>query len=213
MTKRTRLIVALSLNAAIVLMEVIGLALSINSSGLAMFQYYTQDSNYFALIASTLFVATAATSLKEGTAIPSWVKRLRYMATCCLTLTFLVVLFVLIPMMGFNTAYYMLFSGSMLYHHFLCPVIAIVSLVFFEESIPLTRKNLLIAMIPTAFYAVVIIILNVAHVLVGPYPFLHVYEQPVYMSIIWTIVILGMALLIAWLLALSTKAASRKRNA
>ena len=35
----------------------------------------------------------------------------------------------------------------------------------------------------------------------GPYPFLRVYEQPVYMSIIWVIVILGSAYGIAFLLA------------
>jgi hypothetical protein len=44
----------------------------------------------------------------------------------------------------------------------------------------------------------------------GPYPFLHVYEQPVYMSIIWFAAILGGAYFMAWLLLKANKKCSIK---
>ena len=56
-------------------------------------------------------------------------------------------------------------------------------------------------MLPTLIYALILMALNLMRVVEGPYPFLRVYEQPVYMSIIWVIVILGSAYGIAFLLA------------
>ncbi|HPF53799.1 MAG TPA: hypothetical protein PLM48_04040 [Clostridia bacterium] len=67
-------------------------------------------------------------------------------------------------------------------------------------------------MTPTLLYAIVIIILNIAKLLVGPYPFLHIYEQPWYMSIVWIAVILGMATLLAWLLWLLNRAVGKRRG-
>ena len=40
---------------------------------------------------------------------------------------------------------------------------------------------------------------NVARVYKGPYPFFYVYEQPLWVSGMWVVVILGGALLIAWM--------------
>ena len=57
------------------------------------------------------------------------------------------------------------------------------------------------ALLPTLVYALVLVILNLAKLVDGPYPFLKVYQQPVYMSCIWVLAILGGAYLIAALLA------------
>ena len=53
------------------------------------------------------------------------------------------------------------------------------------------------AMLPTLLYGTITMLLNILRKLNGPYPFLHVYEQPVYMSIIWFIAIIGGSYLIA----------------
>ena len=45
----------------------------------------------------------------------------------------------------------------------------------------------------------------IAKVIEGPYPFLYVYKQPVYMSVLWCVIILGGAYLIALLLWLTGK--------
>lgn len=59
-------------------------------------------------------------------------------------------------------------------------------------------KDTVIAFLPTLIYAVVMVILNIAKAVHGPYPFLYVYEQPIYMSVVWGIVIPG----IAWIIAI-----------
>ena len=42
--------------------------------------------------------------------------------------------------------------------------------------------------------------LNILRVIVGPYPFFEVYHQPVYVSVLWAVGLLGVNYLYAWLL-------------
>ena len=48
--------------------------------------------------------------------------------------------------------------------------------------------------------AAVILPLNILRVIVGPYPFFEVYHQPVYVSVLWAVGLLGVNYLYAWLL-------------
>lgn len=203
MNDKTRLIAAVTANGIIIILELIGLIVSTLTQGFEMFQFYTQDSNYFTLGASVCYEIFAVLKLAGKSQIPTWVSVLRYMSTCCLMLTFTVVVFVLIPLSGWAYADVMLFSGNMLYHHTLCPVLAAVSLLVFENETKIEKKYVWLSMIPTCVYAVIVIVLNAARVLKGPYPFLYVYEQPLYMSVVWVFVILGMALLFSWIVWLA----------
>ena len=65
----------------------------------------------------------------------------------------------------------------------------IVSYIFFEEGTK--KKNLVFYM--TLLYGITLILLNVLKVVVGPYPFLMVYNQTVWMSILWCVIILGLS--------------------
>lgn len=195
---KKKLILATAANALLVIFEIPGLVISIKDWGLDMFQFYTQNSNYFALAVSVLYVITALRRLIRGGPMPEWIAQLRYIATCCLTLTFLIVLFVLIPMGGLsNVGIMMLFSGSVLYHHLLCPILSVASFLLLESGAAPDRKMIGAAMVPTLTYAVVIIILNLARTVRGPYPFLYLYEQPVWVSALWLLIIIGAAYLIA----------------
>jgi hypothetical protein len=98
----------------------------------------------------------------------------------------------------------------MLYYHLICPVAAIIVFIFFEEGLELNTKNAFLAMIPTITYAAIFLTLNIMKVLEGPYPFLYVYEQPFYMSVIWFVVILGGAYFIAWLTLFANAKSMRK---
>lgn len=163
--------------------------------------YYTQLSNLLALFVSFAYVLEAVPRLKKGKTAPSACLRvLSYAAVCVLTVTMLVVIFILSPMQVAGGFVPLMFSGPMLYMHFLCPVIALISFLLFEKEPPLTKKHLFLALLPTLLYAAAVIPLNILRVLRGPYPFLYVYEQPVYMSVLWSILVLGGAFLIAWLL-------------
>ena len=209
--KSKKQMISLAINITIVIAEVVGLALSIKSHGLSMFKYYTQDSNLLALAVCSVYLVYTALLIKNKIyEIPKWLKLLKYMATCCLAVTLIVVIFILAPMTGEGGLKVLLFSGSMLYYHLICPVAAIITFLFFEEGLNLNRKTVFQAMIPTLIYAAIFLTLNIMKVLEGPYPFLYVYKQPLYMSVIWFAVILGGAYLIAWFMLFMNSRSARK---
>ena len=211
MKERKKLKLALFLNIIIVVMEIVSLIMSYNRNRINMFMFYTEESNLFALISCMIFCLYALPSLRfRNNTIPKWLKVLKYMSTCCLLVTFLVVLFVLAPM--YNMGYKMLFlNNSMLFHHLLCPILMFISFVFFEADNTLTKKYVNYAIIPTVLYAIIMIILNITNKIEGPYPFLLVHKQSIYMSIIWFIAIVGGAYLVGFFLQILIKLLHRKK--
>ena len=186
---------------AIVVLGAIGAALSLFQiyGGWAAFQYYTLDSNLFLLLACAVQAwYEGSILLGKRLFVPSWVRVLKYLAVCTVMVTFFVVLFILVPMAGGRSMLLpYLTQGSMLYHHLLCPVLGLVSFIFADRANLPDRRVTLWALAPTLLYAAVATMLNVRRVLYGPYPFLRVYEQPVYRSVVWYVVICGLA----WVLA------------
>jgi hypothetical protein len=77
----------------------------------------------------------------------------------------------------------------MLYTHTLCPILAIISFLVFAPKI-FSKKDAIRALSFTLAYAAVAIALNILRVWHGPYPFLFVYEQPIWASVAWSIGIL-----------------------
>ena len=195
--KKYRLMYALFTNALIVILEVIALILSLNEHGIGNFVFYTQDSNYLAMAVSMFFCIYAIKELHEKGEIPKWIYSLRYIAVSCLMVTFFVVIFVLMPMAGEN-AFFMLYGGSMLYQHTICPLLAMLSFFAFEVKDDLPKTEIKKALLPTLAYALITITLNICKVIEGPYLFLMVYSQPWYVSVIWCIVILGIAAFLAF---------------
>lgn len=200
--KKCSLWASLALNLAVVGMECSSVLISFLENGGESARYYTEDSNLLALIACGLLAAGTIAALIKGGEVAHWMRILKYVAVCCLTLTFLVVVAILAPMEGLRGYRMFLLEGRSLYEHLLCPVAAFLSLVLFERPLPRVKGTLLWAALPSGLYAVVIIILNLTRVLVGPYPFLRIYQQPVAMSVLWSVLILGGALAIAWVIRL-----------
>ncbi len=197
MTEKTALRAALMLNLIMVVLEIIGAAMSWRQLGVWMFQYYTQDSNLLALAACALLAAFQLRALRTGAAIPLWTQRLKYAAVCCLSVTFLVVVLVLAPMSG--GAYgLMLLEGTMLYHHLLCPLAAFFGFMLFEKQPALRRIDALLPAVLTFLYAAVLTALNITRIVDGPYPFLRVYAQSVPVSVLWALVMLGGAEMLSW---------------
>ena len=180
------------MNTLIVIFEIIALILSLTAQGVENFMFYTQDSNYLAMAVSLLFCVYAVRELRGKGRCPAWIHILRYIAVSCLMLTFFVVLFILMPAMGEN-AFFMLYGGSMLYQHTLCPILAVVSFFALEMEHELPKTAIAKAMIPTLLYAVVAILLNLCRVIEGPYFFLMVYAQPWRLSVVLCMLVLGIA--------------------
>ena len=194
-------IIAVALNFVIFCLEIVGIFLSAYAYGWGLFVYYTQLSNIFALLVSGGFVAYGICALvSKSNIIPLWLKLLRFMATCCLTVTMVVVFVVLIPIIGEGGFRLMILVDATPYHHLLCPLLSIISFLFFELKPELKIKHTIIALIPTLVYGAVMFLLNLLKVIEGPYPFLLVYNQAWYVTILWAVAIFGLAYFIGWLL-------------
>lgn len=194
-TERTKIsaIISLILNCIVVILEAISFFPIFINHESTYVQYYTQDSNFLAFIICILCVFFSIRGLRYGNyKWPQWLMLLKYIATCCLMVTFVVVIFILAPSVGITNHGYqqLLLKGNMLYHHLLCPVLSFISFVFFEKEPALPKHAPLFSLVPTIIYAIVAVILNIAQVISGPYPFLMVYQQPIYESIIWGLIIL-----------------------
>lgn len=197
-TTRLQKFLSILANLAIVGMELRAIPLSWDGVHAQMFLFYTELSNLFAMGVCFVTALCQLRALLTGGEMPAWVRTLKYTVTCCLMLTFLTVVFVLAPMYGPDGHYVMLLTSSMLYNHFLNPVTALLSFVLLERVPALPRRAVGRAMIPTLVYGGIMLAANVAKVYKGPYPFLYVYEQPLWTSCMWVVVILGGALLITW---------------
>ena len=79
----------LAANIAVIILEVMGLRISITDRSWKILAFYTQLSNLVTLASSVAFLLLGATAAP-----------LRYLSSCMLTMTFLVTLLVLVPMGG-----------------------------------------------------------------------------------------------------------------
>ena len=170
----------LYLDIAVIVGELTGLVLASFENGWGQFVFYTQNSNYF-LLAVTL--AHLYFLLKKQP-VPKAVNRLKYIATCTTTVTFVVAVAVLLPM--YKRPYITFLNGANLFQHTLCPILGAATLLFMD---PVEKRDSITALIPTGIYALVMVPLNYFRVYDGPYPFLRVHNQPWYMSVLWLIAI------------------------
>ena len=181
--------VSIALSIIIIILEIIALIVCYNSFGINL-AYYTIDSNIFLLISTILYLLTINN-------VPKIVQLLKYSSTLSVFITFLVVVFVLYPMYNFNFQFVFLDVPN-LYMHVLCPVLALISFIFFDSNeIENSLKNNLRSLYFTIIYAIILISLNILNVVSGPYPFLKVNQQSPLMSVFWIVLILGGALILS----------------
>lgn len=179
------------LNLLILICEIAGFAMGISAE---MFVYYTNLSNFIAVVACLLVLLELFCGFGGRFGKAVW--GLKYMATCMTTVTLSVVACILVPMQGIQ----MLYSGNFLAFHLICPILMLISFLLFDPTAKSGRKNIWLGVAPTLIYAATAVICNCIGVLDGPYPFLKVREQSVYMSFFWGVVVLGIAWLIAYML-------------
>ncbi len=206
MNDRKRNTTALVLNTAVIAFELYALSYTFffasGSFDISAFQFYTNDSNIVALFASVFYVVSSLSGKGRENA-----SRIRFIAQAGLTLTFLVVLCILIPLEP-ESAEHLLLERAFFFEHLACPVISFVSFVFFEES-SLSRRDVILALLPTALYGIVIVVLNLLGTVDGPYPFLRIREQSPLMSAFWFLLILCSDCLVAGVLLFLSKKRQR----
>lgn len=197
--KSKKMVAFLCINLLIFVLELIGLCTVYREVGDRWIIYYTQLSNIFLLGAVFINIAGAVGCLVSGNGrnLPMWAWRIFHAAVSATTVTFLVVLLILSWMYGH--LWYILTAGSMLYTHSLCPLIALGTFIGFAPK-EFKKIDAIKATSFTAIYGLITIVLNVMRVMEGPYPFLYVYEQPIWATIFWAATIIGGACVLSRLI-------------
>ena len=120
--------ISLILNLLIISFELVGFIFSYLYNHRIAIEFYTECSNILMLVCSMVFVYY----MVYNKSIPKWLHYFKYLSTTCVSITFFVVLFILIPMGNFDY-YAFLFNGTLLFHHTLCPILAIITFLFFDN--------------------------------------------------------------------------------
>jgi hypothetical protein len=165
-----------------------------SDNGVGALRFFTNDGNVFAVLAS---VAMAATEVRvcfgKAKSIPLAVHLAKAAAAVTEAIIFLVVMVLLVPLSGFG-----LLSGfDLLVLHVIDPLLCVLSFLAWERS----ERKLSVA--TASFGALPVVVYGAAavfFVLTGfwedeeiPYPFLRVYDNPVWQSLLYFAGILGAA--------------------
>ena len=208
-----RRLLSIALNLFIVWAEPIALPMSWDWGKEQMFIFYTEDSNILSACICAMVAVGQLVCIFTGRELPHWLHTLKYIATCCLTMTFLTVVFVLGPYCADQGGVvFLLTESSMLYHHLLNPLCAFVSFVLLEREPKLSARCVPLALVPTMLYGSVALWANYQRLITGPYPFLLVYQQTTRQTVLWCAAILAMNLLYAWLVWRLGGNCRKKRN-
>ena len=149
----------------------------IRKAGFGIFVYYTLISNFLAALSTLLLLTFGPGPLTAA---------FRYLSVCMMTMTFLVVVLVLVPMSGDVKGE--LFSSTQFFYHLLCPVLTFVSYILWE---PHSRAWQLPVAV-TLGYGLVMMYLNYKGRIEGPYPFLKVKEQGLPKTLLWIAAMLAL---------------------
>ena len=183
-------IAALIINLFIFVSELIVVISKIPTADGSEFRYYTFLSNLVGMAAGFVFMLSAFTGFRSLVRAKTI---LRYYATCMLTLTFIVVIAVLTPMVlsvGRDPTF-LYAENAAFVQHLAHPVLSFISFVFLEDNRTLKKKQPLYMLLLTVCYTAVLLTLNILRIVTdGPYPFFQVYDYPLWFIIIW---ILGLA--------------------
>lgn len=205
MTKNNKL--ALGSNILLIVLAGLGLYFSIVDKN--AFLYYSDNAGMFALSSSIIYVIVVLTK-KE----PNFLSlALRYVSTACLVLT-LVGTFYVATTTGENYLDSFI-KGSHLFNNLLCPIVSFVSFTMFEGDRRLNKKKTIwYALIPTVIYGIIMLVCNVSNIFTGPYSFMMINDNPVYVTVIVVIVTIVLNYVIGRFLLLSNqKHAPRRKKA
>ena len=205
MSKNNKL--ALGSNILLIVLASLGLYFSIVDKN--AFLYYSDNAGMFALSASILYVIIVLAK-KE----PNFLcLALRYVSTTCLVLT-LVGTFYVATTTGENYLDSFI-KGSHLFNNLLCPIVSVISFTLFEGDRRLNKKKTIwYALIPTVIYGIIMLVCNVSNTFTGPYSFMMINDNPVYVTVVVFIVTIILNYVIGRFLLLSNqKHAPRRKKA
>ena len=186
----------LILNYVLLAVSLIGLILHVifNPKHILEMKYYTLCSNVLAFVASLLYIINYYIKGR----ITNILRFIKINTANMLTVTFLVVIFVLIPTNGWKFLDYMVLKSAS-FVHFFVPILAVVSFVFFEEYKYTKKEKILFGVSLSVVYIIIISILIFAKAIKAPYNFLDYYNVSPLFSIIVLVLIVCLVIGISFL--------------
>ena len=168
----------------LIILEFIALIHDLQVFGLAMFKYYTIDSNILQMLVSAAIVFRILYRKEER--VSARLSILHLVCAVNLTITFLIALLVLAPQEGF--AYYFIENVAPI-NHLIGPLLSVITFLFLEESEKLPGIAVFIPMAATLLYGITALILNALRILDGPYFFLRIYDESLGTIVFWFAII------------------------
>lgn len=178
----------LILNIILLVASLIGLILAMVYSKYHVLElkYYTLCSNLLAFISSILYIINYCTNGK----INNILRFIKINSANMLTVTFLVVIFVLMPTNNWNILFFLVLRSAA-FVHFIVPILAVVSFVFFEEYEYSKKEKILFGISLSILYIIIISILIFARAIIPPYNFLDYYNvSPIFSILVLVFIVL-----------------------
>lgn len=192
MTKKQMYITNLIIHSMVIILGAIAIIMQLNMhtvvnqvsyGGWHTFRFFTNDGNIFCMIVSLInIIYILLYFIKKKDDYPKWLYLLNLMSSVNGLLIFFTVLLILWPTMGPS-----LFVGYiMVVLHVINPILVTISFLFTMHK-HIKKKEGLLGMVPMALYGIPVLILILSKVWTDyliPYPFLKVYDNPWWSSLL-----------------------------
>jgi hypothetical protein len=127
--------------------------------GLKTFRMFTILSNMFIGISSAMSIPFAVDGIRQKNYhLPRWIVNLTFISVTCISLTFLISLFILSPNAGFV---YIMLSDTNLLLHTIIPITSIILFLFINTYHNVKFKTTFFALIPVIIYALIYLVLAI----------------------------------------------------
>lgn len=172
MASKKNNIISLILNLIIITSTIYAISLfftttpdkgNIQVTGMEFLRFFTNLSNIFVSVASLIMIIFNIRNMRTGSDVfPKWAMLLKFTATVSISVTFITVVVFLGPMfMAMGQSYWVMFAGNCFFLHFTTPVIAIISILFFEKCKTFEKKYAFLGLLPTVLYSIVYVVMVV----------------------------------------------------
>ncbi|MBQ6425206.1 MAG: hypothetical protein IJK14_01595 [Clostridia bacterium] len=157
--ERTKCLFALISSAVVVICVAVAITMNLTTiydenfdhMGIRTFCMFTVNSNLAAAVGmGIVFPYTVDGLRKNNYHLPNWVVGVLFVGVTCVSLTFLVSLFILAPAKGFV----LIFSGSRFFLHGVCPILSIIAFCCFIVDHRISVKETMLPLIPVLVYSI-----------------------------------------------------------
>ena len=194
MSRRINLIVSLSINTVILVLECVGFGyvyaqVSTAKSIEAVSTQFSLLSNFTLLVAAVSVIVNDILCLVKGYSDTKWISYLKFAATSADMTSLLLAYCYLWPVIiGVGNWAYVADPTTSLWFITVCPLLALISFAFFENDIHIRLRRSVLGTLPFLAYVCIMIPLIMNDVIDPPFYFMDVKENEWYVTLLWLVI-------------------------